>query len=175
MLLLQLRVHAFISQLLVKPPTVNWLHVNIVKYWGHIMAGMWSLLECDSLSWSVVDFRHWSEHCPATQPQFLSAAHIDMLNLVGDNTAWQRGFPFPATRCFALSVLDTQPLPPFQTLLPLWFCLIGGQWEWCLSGPVGDLTHRYAILHSWCFSHPGFKILQYLNFKLRYNISIYKR
>lgn len=149
--------------------------LNIVKYWGQIMAGMWSLLECDSLSWSVVDFRHWSEHCPATQPQFLSAAHIDMLNLVGDNTAWQRGFPFPSTRCFALSVLDTQPLPPFQTLLPLWFCLIGGQWEWCLSGPVGDLTHRYAILHSWCFSHPGFKILQYLNFKLRYNISIYKR
>lgn len=124
------------------------------KYLGQIRAGMQSLLECDSLSWSAVDFRHWCEHCPATHSHgfsplhtqtrwipeglFLCLTHVQEV-YVGDNTTWQHGFPFPAIRCVARSGLDTRPLPPFQKLLPLCFCFDWGQWEWCLLGPVGDL------------------------------------
>lgn len=144
---LQFHVRAFISQLLVEPSTLNQLHVNIVKDWGQIMAGMWSLLECDSLSWSVVDFRHWCEHCPATQQQ--SAAHTGMLDLSGDNAGWQRRLS-PSRSSMLGSVGARHPATStFSNTASALFLFDPGQWEWCLSSPTGVVT---------CSSYDAFPI-----------------
>lgn len=105
---------------------------------------MQSLFECDSLSWSakILDTGVSTAQQHSSHSSFLQHTRTQ-LNLsclflcltytyrrsytagAGDNTAWQHCFPFPATGCFALSLLNTRPLPPFQKQLPLCFCLIG--------------------------------------------------
>lgn len=123
----------------VKPSRLNVILSS--KYLGQIKAGMQSLLDCDSLSWSARHFRHRCEHCPATHGRSFTHTHwhVESPNVWRTHTyrrnctAWQHGFPSPANRCFALSELNTRPLPPFQNSF-----LSVSVW----SGTIGMMSFR---------------------------------
>lgn len=116
---------------------------------------MQSLLECDSLSWSARDFPHRGEHCPATCS--FSVLHSQTrwiclyLNTHPGGIAlqvWVHNTSMATwlflsryyTR-FSVSA-EHQTTSTFSKTASCLLLFDQGQWEWCLSGPVGALLSR---------------------------------